>query len=71
MRLVMKISRINNMKRLTRPKNNKVIAGVCAGIANYFNLDPVLVRIIWLVLLLFFGIGLFAYLLLWVVMPEK
>lgn len=71
MRLVMKISRINNMKRLTRPKNNKVIAGVCAGIANYFNIDPVLVRIIWLVLLLFFGIGLFAYLLLWVVMPEK
>lgn len=59
------------MKRLTRPKNNKVIAGVCAGIANYFNIDPVLVRIIWLVLLLFLGIGLFAYLLLWVVMPEK
>ena len=59
------------MKRLTRPKNNKVIAGVCAGIANYFNIDPVLVRIIWLVLLLFFGIGLFAYLLLWVVMPVK
>ena len=59
------------MKRLTRPKNNKVIAGVCAGIANYFNVDPVLVRIIWLVLLLFFGIGLFAYLLLWEVMPEK
>lgn len=59
------------MKRLTRPKNNKVIAGVCAGIANYFNIDPVLVRIIWLVLLLFFGIGLFGYLLLWVVMPEK
>ena len=59
------------MKRLIRPKNNKVIAGVCAGIANYFNVDPVLVRIIWLVLLLFFGIGLFAYLLLWVVMPEK
>lgn len=71
MRLVLKISRINNMKRLTRPKNNKVIAGVCAGIANYFNIDPVLVRIIWLVLLLFFGIGLFAYLLLWVVMPQK
>lgn len=59
------------MKRLTRPKNNKVIAGVCAGIANYFNIDPVLVRIIWLVLLLFFGIGLFPYLILWVVMPEK
>jgi len=70
-RLVMKISRINNMKRLTRPKNNKVIAGVCAGIANYFNIDPVLVRIIWLVLLLFLGIGLFAYLILWIIMPEK
>ena len=59
------------MKRLTIPKNNKVIAGVCAGIANYFNIDPVLVRIIWLVLLLFLGIGLFAYLILWIIMPEK
>lgn len=59
------------MKRLTRPKNNKIIAGVCAGFANYFNVDPVIIRIIWLILLLFFGVGLFAYLILWLIMPEK
>ena len=59
------------MKRLTRPKNNRAIAGVCAGFANYFNVDPVLIRIIWLILLLFFGVGLFAYLILWLIMPEK
>ena len=59
------------MKRLTRPKNNKTIAGVCAGFANYFNVDPVIIRIFWLILLLFFGVGLFAYLILWLIMPEK
>ena len=32
-------------KRLTRPQNNKMLAGVCAGIANYFGLDPTLIRV--------------------------
>lgn len=59
------------MKRLIRPKNNKIIAGVCAGIANFINIDPVIVRIIWLILLLFMGIGMFAYIVLWIVMPKK
>jgi phage shock protein PspC (stress-responsive transcriptional regulator) len=54
-------------KRLYRDEQNKVIGGVCAGIANYLKLDPLLVRILWILL---FGISLFAYVLLWIAVPN-
>ena len=57
-------------KRLTRDVNNKKIAGVCAGIANYFDLDPTLVRVIWILLVCVAGTGVLAYLIAWAVMPE-
>ena len=57
-------------KRLTRDVNNKKIAGVCAGIANYFDLDPTLVRVIWILLVCVAGTGVLAYLIDWAVMPE-
>ena len=57
-------------KRLTRDVNNKKIAGVCAGIAKYFDLDPTLVRVIWILLVCVAGTGVLAYLIAWVVMPE-
>jgi len=57
-------------KRLTRDVNNKKIAGVCAGIANYFNLDPTLVRVIWILFVCVGGAGVLAYLIAWAVMPE-
>ena len=57
-------------KRLTRDVKNKKIAGVCAGIANYFDLDPTLVRVIWILLVCVAGTGVLAYLIAWVVMPE-
>ena len=57
-------------KRLTRDVNNKKIAGVCAGIANYFDLDPTLVRVIWILLVCVAGTGVLAYLIVWAVMPE-
>ena len=37
-------------KRLTRPQNNKMLAGVCAGIANYFGLDPTLILLLWIII---------------------
>jgi len=46
-----------------------MIGGVCAGLANYFVLDPTLVRLIFVLMLLFGGHGLLIYLILWVVMP--
>lgn len=57
-------------KRLTRDAKNKKIAGVCAGIANYFDLDPTLVRVIWILLVCVAGTGVLAYLIAWAVMPE-
>ena len=57
-------------KRLVRPRKGRVIAGVCAGIAEYFDVDPVLVR---LLLLLFFmsGGSILFYLIAWLVMPDE
>ena len=57
-------------RRLTLSSNDKKIAGVCGGIAEYFNVDPTLIRIIAVVLALLGGGGLIAYLLAWVIMPK-
>jgi phage shock protein C len=59
-------------KRLMRPRADRKIAGVCAGFAEYFDLDLTLVRVLWLVITLFTGIvfGVIAYIVAWIVMPE-
>ena len=54
-------------RRLFRDEQNKVLGGVCAGIANYFGIDTTLVRIIFV----FSGVGLFAYIILWVFVPSN
>ena len=56
-------------KRLYRDENNKVIGGVCGGIANYFGTDPIIIRIIF-VLLAFAGAGILAYFILWIAVPS-
>lgn len=57
------------MKKQLARSNNKVIGGVCAGLANYFGMDPVVMRIIFLIALLGFGVGPVIYIILWIVMP--
>ncbi|MBA2249895.1 MAG: PspC domain-containing protein [Chitinophagaceae bacterium] len=54
-------------KKLYRDENNKVLGGVCSGIAAYFNIEPIIVRL----LFFFSGIGFFAYLLLWIFVPAS
>lgn len=56
-------------KRLSR-SNNKMIGGVCAGIADYLGLDPTIVRIAWILTVFFAGFGILLYLILWIVMPK-
>jgi len=56
-------------KRLFRSRNS-AIAGVCAGVAEYFGLDTALVRIATLLLILFGGLSLWIYLLLWLIIPK-
>lgn len=59
-------------KRLFRSTDNRMIAGVCGGIAEYFDIDPVLVRIIAVILLLPGGLpGFLPYVILWIVVPPK
>lgn len=57
-------------KRLYRDENNKVLGGVCAGLANYFGIDPVVIRIIFVVLLFAGGIGFLPYIIFWIAVPS-
>ncbi|TXT58451.1 MAG: putative membrane protein YvlC [Promethearchaeota archaeon] len=60
-------------KLLYRSKKNVKIAGVCGGIGEYMDIDPTVVRIIWIIATVATGImpGIIAYILAWIVMPEK
>jgi Putative stress-responsive transcriptional regulator len=58
------------VRRLYRSINDRIIAGVCGGIGEYFNVDPNIIRIIWLLVGLT-GTGIIAYLLAWVIIPEE
>ncbi len=58
-------------KRLVRPRTGRKIAGVCMGIAEYFDLDITLVRLVWLIASFMTGIGLLAYPIAWIVIPEE
>ena len=57
------------VKRLVRSSTDKKIGGVCAGLANYFDLDPTIVRVIWFLAVFFAGTGLLVYIILWIVLP--
>ena len=57
-------------KQLMRSGRDKKIAGVCAGVAHYFDIDPTIVRVIWGVLAFCYGAGIVAYIILWIIAPE-
>ncbi len=60
-----------NSKRIYRAKEEVVLAGVCKGMADYFEVDPVLVRLIWLTLIFFGTMGIPLYLIAWIIIPLK
>ena len=57
-------------KKLKRDPHNKVISGVCGGLGNFLNIDPIIARAGFLISFFVFGSGLLLYLILWVIMPE-
>lgn len=57
-------------KKLQRDTRNKVIGGVCAGLANYFGMDASLLRLLLALMILFAGSGFWLYIILWIVMPS-
>jgi phage shock protein C len=62
---------MNTEKRLCRSSSQKMIAGVCGGIAEYLGWDVTIVRLLWIVLTLAGGSGILIYLILWLVMPQN
>lgn len=59
-------------RKFVRPRNGRMIAGVAAGIANYFGINIAIVRIIWALLLIPGGLpGLVPYLIFWAIMPSE
>jgi len=57
-------------KKLKRDPHNKVISGVCGGLGNFLNIDPIIARAGFLISFFVFGSGLLLYLILWIIMPE-
>ena len=62
---------MDGTKRLYRSKSEKMIAGVCGGLAVYFGLDPTIVRLIFLLLLFAPPSGILIYLILWLITPME
>lgn len=58
-------------KRLYKIENGKIIDGVCGGIAEYFNIDPTIVRVLWIVFFCCAGSGIIAYIICMIIMPKK
>ena len=57
-------------KRLKRSKTSRIIAGVCGGMGEYFNIDPVIMRLLWVILTLAGGAGILIYIIAWIIIPE-
>jgi phage shock protein C len=66
-----RVGAVTARKRLVRPRADRKIAGVCAGFAEYFDLDVTLVRLLCLLVALMTGVGFLAYPIAWIVMPEE
>jgi phage shock protein PspC (stress-responsive transcriptional regulator) len=60
-----------NVKRLYRSRSNRMLGGVCAGIGEFFDIDPTLVRLFFVFAFLLGGHGFLVYLALWLVVPEQ
>ena len=60
-----------NGKRLYRSESSRMLCGVCAGIAEYFNLDPMLIRLAWALFCILGGSGVLAYILAAIIIPPE
>jgi phage shock protein C len=58
-------------KKLMRPREGRVIAGVCVGLGRYFGLDPTLIRLLWVLSVCLLFTGFLAYVICWIVIPEE
>ena len=61
----------NNEKKLYRQSNDKMIGGVCSGLAEYFEIDTSIIRVLFVIALFFGTMGFWLYILLWIIIPKK
>jgi phage shock protein C len=57
-------------RKLYRSRNQRMLAGICGGLAEYFNVDATLIRVLFLVLAVFGGTGLVIYVVMWLIVPD-
>lgn len=65
------MNEVNGHKQLIRPQKGRMVAGVCAGLGDYFGVDPNVIRLVFAVLSIFGFAGVAAYLVAWLVIPEE
>ena len=58
------------MKMVQRSQRHKIIGGVCGGIGEYFDIDPVFIRLLFVIVSFFYGVGIIAYIVLWIIIPS-
>lgn len=65
------IASIQPVKRLCRSGKDRILGGVCGGLGEYFGIDPVLVRLAWVLFSLIYGAGILAYIICWIIVPRN
>ena len=56
-------------KKLYRSSTDKIVGGICGGLAEYFDIDPVIIRLCWILFVLLGGAGIILYIIAWIVIP--
>jgi len=59
------------VKRLYRSGKERILGGVCGGLGEYFSVDPVIIRLLWVFFALVYGTGVLAYLIAWIIIPKN
>jgi phage shock protein C len=59
------------IKRLYRSGREKILGGVCGGIGEYLNVDPTLIRLLWILISLAYGMGILLYIIMWIIVPRN
>ena len=59
------------MKRLYRSGKDKILGGVCGGIGEYVKIDPVIIRLLWVLFALAYGTGILFYIIAWIIIPRN
>lgn len=59
------------VKRLYRSGKDRILGGVCGGLSEHFNVDPTIVRLLWVLFILAYGVGLLFYLIAWFIIPRN